>query len=152
MEPAVSAEPPAFPVAQSDMGWVLVCDDTTSIRTLIRINLELSGFDVVEAADGQEALDVLQARLDDPPRVVVIDAQMEPRDGWWAVRQIRRSRVLGDLPIVMATAAIQDHERKRAGKTSIDAFVGKPFDPDHLVGIVEGFAREGRGFETVARP
>lgn len=152
MEPAVPAEPPVFPVARSRMGWVLVCDDTTSIRTLIRINLELSGFGVVEAADGQEALDVLVARMDDPPRVVVIDAQMEPRDGWWAVRQIRSSRSLLHLPIVMATAAIQDHERRRAEKTAVDAFVGKPFDPDHLVDIVEGFAREGRGYETAARP
>ena len=152
MEPAVPAEPSVFLAAPSRMGWVLVCDDTTSIRTLIRINLELSGFGVVEAADGQEALDLLLARLDDPPRVVVIDAQMEPRDGWWAVRQIRSSLHLAHLPVVMATAAIQDHERRRAEKTAVDAFVGKPFDPDHLVGIVEGFAREGRGFETAARP
>lgn len=152
MEPAVPAEPPVFPAAPSDMGWVLVCDDTASIRTLIRINLELSGFSVVEAADGQEALDLLLARLDDPPRVVVIDAQMEPRDGWWAVRKIRRYPELLDLPVVMATAAIQDHERKRAARTQVDAFVGKPFDPDQLVDIVEGFAREGRGFGTTARP
>ncbi|MEO9151539.1 MAG: response regulator [Lapillicoccus sp.] len=151
MEPAFSVVP--TPGADSPgLGWVLVCDDTPSIRTLIRINVELSGFTVLESADGQEALDILHAHLDDLPEVVVIDAQMEPRDGWWLARTIRRSAELAHIPVVMATAAIQDQEKRRAAKTGIDAFVRKPFDPDHLVDLIEGFAREGRAFDTSARP
>ncbi len=133
-------------------GWVLVCDDTESIRLLIRINLELAGFDVIEAEHGQAALDLLAEESDRRPGVVILDAQMEPRDGWWATEQIRQDSRLCDLPVVMVTAALRDHQRARAGRAGVDAFVGKPFDPDALVALVQGFAAEGRAFRSWGHP
>ena len=68
--------------------FVLVCDDTEPIRRLLKINLELAGFLVEEAADGHEAM----ARLIDPerprPDVIVLDSEMAPYDGWWAIAAI----------------------------------------------------------------
>jgi CheY-like chemotaxis protein len=149
MEPVAAAAPrPAGPTSTPAPrpGWVLVVDDTDSIRLLIRINLELAGFLVVDRPDGQAAVDLLRGS-DPQPAVVVVDAQMEPRDGWWVVSWLREHEVTRHVPVVMVTAAVQDHERKRAGAVGVDAFVTKPFDPDELVALVEGFATHGRAFD-----
>ena len=94
---------------------------------------------VVDRADGQAAVDLL-AGSDPLPSVVVVDAQMEPRDGWWVVSWLRDRPATADVPVVMVTAAMQDHERKRAGAIGVDAFVAKPFDPDELVAVVRRLA------------
>ena len=144
---------PAAPFGWPDHpGWVLVCDDTESIRLLIRINLELADLEVVESTDGESALALLRGAGANLPGCVILDAQMSPRDGWWAVGQIRRSPELAQLPVVMVTAALQQHERARAGGAGLDAFVAKPFDPDQLVKLVKGFVARGRLFETPDRP
>ena len=149
MEPAGPAVPSPGP---DHPGWVLVCDDTESIRLLIRINLELADLEVVESSDGESALALLHGAGANLPGCVILDAQMLPRDGWWAVGQIRRSPELAQLPVVMVTAALQQHERARAGGAGLDAFVAKPFDPDQLVNLVKGFVARGRLFETPDRP
>ncbi|MEO3935958.1 response regulator [Dermatophilaceae bacterium Soc4.6] len=144
-EPSTTAPfgSPAVPAGRP--GWVLVVDDTDSIRLLIRVNLELAGFTVVDRPDGQSAVDLLEG-CDPLPVVVVVDAQMEPRDGWWVVSWLREREATRQVPVVMVTAAVQDHERKRAGAIGVDAFVTKPFDPDELVDLVEGYAARGRAF------
>jgi CheY-like chemotaxis protein len=123
---------------------VLVVDDTAQIRMLIRLNLELEGHEVDEAADGEECL----ARLRDPgaprPDVVTMDAVMEPRDGWSAVAEIRRDPALSDIPVVMVTASVQAHQRARAVQVGVDALVAKPFEPTALVEVVEDLAAAGR--------
>jgi len=132
---------------------VLVCDDTESIRRLIRVNLELEGFEVVEALEGGAALDILVERAGTGtlPDVLVLDSQMSPRDGWWAIARIRSDPTLADLPVVMVTASLQHHQRSNAGAV-LDAFVGKPFDPERLVELVVGFAVHGRAFRPAGGP
>ena len=127
---------------------VLVCDDTMSIRRLLRINLELEGFEVIEACDGAAALLVLQG-LDGSgrlPGAIVLDAQMSPRDGWWALERIRSMPSLDGIPIVMATAIRAFDDPSAMRTRGIDACVQKPFDPDVLVELIDGFVREGRSF------
>ncbi len=124
--------------------WVLVCDDTVSIRLLIRINLELAGFEVREAGDGEGALALLRATRDRPPAVLILDAQMRPMDGWEAIAEIRSDPELHDLPVVMVTAALQQRERERSVAAGVDAFVAKPFEPEALVDLVGALATSGR--------
>ena len=128
---------------------VLVCDDTEAIRRLLRINLELAGFDVEEAADGHEAM----ARLIDTsrrrPDVVVLDSQMAPYDGWWAIAAIRSHPRLDPVPVVLVTATATDLVSPEVSGAGFDACVGKPFDPDEVgEGIsrlpAAGRARRGR--------
>jgi CheY-like chemotaxis protein len=133
----------SVPPAESG-GWVLVCDDTVSIRLLIRINLELAGFEVLEAVDGESALALLRRHVDQLPAVLILDAQMRPMDGWDAVAEIRGDPALRDLPVVMVTAALQQHEQERSVAAGIDAFVAKPFEPEELVELVVGLAASGR--------
>lgn len=123
---------------------VLVCDDTDSVRTLIAMNLELEGYDVIQARDGQEALDILSDRTAPLPDVVTVDALMPRRDGWWTVSMIRTDPRLEHLPVVMVTASVQRHHRAQAEQASVDAFIAKPFDPDELVAIVGVLASGGR--------
>jgi CheY-like chemotaxis protein len=124
-------------------GLVYVCDDTEQIRRLIRVNLELEGYEVREAGDGEELVAALH-ELEVLPGVVTIDAQMSPRDGWWTISQIRADPRLAQIPVIMVTASVQQHDRVQAQGSGLDAFVSKPFDPDHLIELVSGFMGEGR--------
>ena len=127
-------------------GLVYVCDDTRQIRQLIRVNLELEGYEVREAGDGEELVAALH-ELDVLPGVVTIDAQMSPRDGWWTISQIRADPRLAHIPVIMVTASVQQHDRVQAKGSGLDAFVSKPFDPEHLIELVSGFMAEGRAYQ-----
>lgn len=123
---------------------VLVCDDTEPIRRLLRINLEIAGYEVEEAGDGHEAM----SRLIDPdravPAVVVIDSQMSPYDGWWAIAAIRSHHRLDDMPVLLVTANAAEHVGLETTVAGFDGVVGKPFDPDELVDAVSRLAEHGR--------
>src|SRR5471030_9614 len=103
-----------MPDAETSGGRVLVCDDADEIRQLIRINLELEGYEVVEASDGQVALEILQDTTRPLPDVITLDALMPRRDGWWAVSMIRADPRLEHIPVVMVTASVQSHDRLQA--------------------------------------
>lgn len=119
---------------------VLVCEDTEAIRRLIRINLELDGFDVVQAGDGQAALEYLRDAANPLPAVVTVDAAMAPRDGWWTIQAIRADPRLRGIPVVLVTASVQLHDRAQASEAGFDAFVAKPFEPQELVAVIARLA------------
>lgn len=123
---------------------VLVCDDIDSIRTIIRINLELEGFDVLEASDGHEAMSHLIDPSTQVPDVIVLDAQTPRRDGWWAIAAIRAHPRLVGVPTVLVTASTTEHDRSAAALAGFDAFIGKPFDPVTLVDVISRLAAHGR--------
>ena len=127
-------------------GRVLVCDDAEQIRRLIRVNLEIEGYEVVEAVDGEEALEILGDMSQPLPDVITVDVVMPRRDGWWMVSAIRSDPRLAHIPIVMVTASAQDQDRAKADRAAVDEFVAKPFDPDELVtkiaALVSGHAPE----------
>lgn len=125
-------------------GRVLVCEDTSHIRELIRLNLQCEGYEVTEAADGVEALDILRDPELPLPDVITVDALMPRRDGWWTVQMIRSDPRLEHIPIVMVTASVQPHHRTQAEQAQVDAFIAKPFEPDELVAMVAILAASGR--------
>jgi len=135
----VTTEGPAYERGSLVRPRVLVVDDTPQIRMLIRLNLELEGFEVDEAGDGAEALsrlrdDVAAGRA--VPAVVTLDAVMEPLDGWATVAAIRREPGLAGIKVVMVTASVQAHHRQRAERGGVHAFVPKPFEPQALLDVV----------------
>ncbi|KGN41313.1 response regulator [Knoellia aerolata] len=132
----------------SDRPLVLVCDDIDSIREIIRINLELEGFDVLLAADGHEAMSHLIDPSSRTPDVIVLDAQTPRRDGWWAIAAIRSHPRLAHVPSVLVTASTTAHDRSEAALAGFDAFVAKPFDPVELVDVVSRLAVNGRPHES----
>lgn len=141
MEPALESA--------GDLGIVLVCDDTDSIRRLVAMNLEIGGFEVLEAANGEAAVDLLRQRAETRalPDVVIVDVQMTPGDGWFVLREIRQDHRLSHLPVVMTSAADEvpgDTEWQRS--QGLDSWVQKPFDPEVLIETVGGFVTHGRAF------
>lgn len=116
---------------------VLVVDDDLVIRQLIGINLELEGFEVHMAADGEEALrQVIQV----VPDVVVLDVMMPRLDGLEVARRLRQDPRNRDLRIVMVSARAQAADLQRGEDTGVDAYITKPFEPDELVAVVRRFA------------
>jgi len=122
-------------------GRVLVCDDAEQIRRLIRVNLEIEGYEVVEAVDGEEALEILEDMTHPLPDVITVDVVMPRRDGWWMVAAIRSDPRLAHIPIVMVTASAQDQDRAKAERAAVDEFVAEqPSEqpPEAPVWVVAG--------------
>ncbi|MFD6435703.1 response regulator [Streptomyces venezuelae] len=125
-------------------GRVLVVDDNKVIRQLIRVNLELEGYEVVTAADGVECLDVVQQVQ---PDVVTLDVVMPRLDGLRTAARLRSDARTRDLPIVVISACTQ-YEVESGLEVGVDAFLAKPFEPNELVGIVRQLiSAEGKGKE-----
>ncbi|WP_240659928.1 response regulator [Streptomyces sp. WAC 01529] len=126
-------------------GRVLVVDDNKVIRQLIRVNLELEGFEVVTAADGAECLDVVhQVR----PDVITLDVVMPRLDGLRTAARLRADARTRELPIVVVSACTQ-YEVESGLEVGVDAFLAKPFEPSELVGLVQQLMarRAGEGRE-----
>nr|WP_125261924.1 response regulator [Streptomyces alboflavus] len=122
-------------------GRVLVVDDNKVIRQLIRVNLELEGFEVVTAADGAECLDVVhQVR----PDVVTLDVVMPRLDGLRTAARLRSDPRTRGLPLVVVSACTQ-YEVEAGIEVGVDAFLAKPFEPAELLGIVRQLVDRGRG-------
>ena len=115
------------------LGRVLVVDDSDVIRTLIAVNLEMEGFEVIQAADGQEALEKV---IDVRPDVITIDVKMPRLDGFDTVERLRADPRTHDLKIAMVTACAQVDDLRRGEQIGVDAYVTKPFDPTALVRTV----------------
>lgn len=118
------------------MPTVLVVDDTASIRFLIRTNLELAGYTVIEAEDGQYCLDRLDG-ADDLPDLITMDIMMPRMDGITAASRIRSNDRFDAIPIVMVTTQGLQSDMNRATAAGVDAYLTKPFEPDELVATVE---------------
>jgi len=120
---------------------VLVVDDDDVIRQLITVNLELEGFDVVTAVDGQDALDKVK---DAGVSVVTLDVMMPRVDGWEAAARLRNDPDTAHIKVVLLSARAQEADLQRGEKIGVDAYLTKPFDPDELIDIVRRLADEAK--------
>ncbi|MEK8172611.1 response regulator [Streptomyces sp. M19] len=113
-------------------GRVLVVDDNKVIRQLIRVNLELEGFEVVTAADGAECLEIVhQVR----PDVITLDVVMPRLDGLHTASRLRDDARTAHVPVAIVSACTQ-FEMDTGRAAGVDAFLAKPFDPAELVRVV----------------
>lgn len=124
----------------ASLGRVLVVDDSDVIRTLISVNLEMEGFEVVTAVDGQDALDKI---IEVAPDVMTIDVVMPRLDGFDTVAQVRADPRTSHLKIAMVTACAQEADIRRGEAVGVDAYVTKPFDPSTLVRTVRDLVENG---------
>jgi CheY-like chemotaxis protein len=122
---------------------VLVVDDSEVIRELISVNLELEGFEVCTAEDGQDALDRIgQIR----PDLVTLDVVMPRLNGFETAARLRANAETRDIPVVMVSAAAQEGDLQRGREIGVNAYITKPFQPEELVQIVRDLtASVGRG-------
>jgi DNA-binding response OmpR family regulator len=118
---------------------VLVVEDDDVIRQLITVNLELEGFEVTTAIDGQEALDNV---LEVSPDVITLDVMMPRLDGWETATQLRANPDTAHIKVLLLSARAQDADIQYGQRLGVDAYLTKPFDPDELVETVRRLASE----------
>jgi CheY-like chemotaxis protein len=116
---------------------VMVVEDDDTIRQLITVNLELEGFDVVTATDGQEALERVK---DLAPAVMTLDVMMPRLDGWETAARLRADTDTSHIKLVLLSARAQQADLQRGEQIGVDAYLTKPFDPDQLIDIVRRLA------------
>lgn len=126
---------------------VLVADDEPPIRLLVRVNLEAEGFTVIEAANGDEALEV--ARVSHPD-VILLDVMMPRKDGWTVAQELLGDPDTASIPLVFLTARadLRDHER------GLDAgalqYITKPFNPRDLAPTIDDCLSTARSGDSNA--
>ncbi|MCH3914622.1 MAG: response regulator transcription factor [Acidaminococcaceae bacterium] len=121
---------------------VLVADDEAQIRNILSIYLKKAGFEVVEAADGAEALVKVQS---DKPDIIVLDIMMPVMDGLEVCKQVRK---ISDIPIIMLTAKDEDDDRILGLEIGADDYITKPFNTREVVARVNAVLR--RSGQTIA--
>ena len=109
---------------------VLLAEDFEDARELYRDYLEFSGFSVLTANNGREAIEQAETVQ---PDIILMDASMPVLDGWQATRQIKHHPTTRHIPVVALTAHAFDDARREADDVGCDAFVTKPCLPDDLV-------------------
>ena len=115
---------------------VMVVDDEARMRKLVRDFLVRNDFDVVEAADGQEAVDKFYEQKD--IALIILDVMMPKMDGWEVVREIRK---ISKVPIIMLTARSEERDELLGFELGVDDYISKPFSPKTLVARVEAILR-----------
>ena len=112
---------------------ILVVDDDQVIQQLLKVNLELEGYAVEVAEDGQEALDQFDEFR---PNLILLDIMMPRLDGWEVCRRLKDDVATADVPIVLLSARAQEADVQRGTELGVAAYVTKPFDPIQLLDLV----------------
>ncbi len=115
---------------------VLVVDDEDRMRKLVRDFLVRKDFDVLEAKDGEEALDIFYDNQD--IALILLDVMMPKVDGWQVCREIRSQ---SKVPIIMLTAKSEEHDELLGFELGVDEYISKPFSPKILTARVEAILR-----------
>jgi two-component system, OmpR family, KDP operon response regulator KdpE len=119
---------------QRDM-TILIVDDEPRIRDFVRMNLELEHYQVIEASNGQEALDALREHL---PDLVVLDVKMPDMDGFETLRAIRE---VSTVPVIMLTVRQDEQDRIHGLDLGADDYIAKPFSPRELLSRIHALLR-----------
>ena len=127
---------------------VLIADDDPDILQVVKINLELEGYDVETAADGVEAVDKATS---DPPQLILLDIMMPGMDGLTALRRIRAHGSTGNTSIILLTARGLPEDRVRGLELGADDYITKPFDVSELVARVMAVLRRTQAARDLSR-
>ena len=109
---------------------ILVVDDESRMRKLVKDFLQREGYSVLEAGDGMEAMDIFYDQKID---LVILDVMMPKMDGWQTCREIRRDST---VPIIMLTARSEERDELQGVELGVDEYISKPFSPKILVARV----------------
>ena len=122
---------------------ILVVDDESRMRKLINDFLKVKGYNILEAADGEEALTIFEEnnqKID----LILLDVMMPKLDGWSVLRQIRQT---SNVPIIMLTARGEEQDELFGFELGVDEYIAKPFSPKILVARVEALLKRTKVVE-----
>ena len=117
---------------------ILVVDDESRMRKLVRDFLTKSGYEVLEAGDGSEALDIFFDEHNSDIALLILDVMMPKMDGWQVCKEIRQ---YSKVPIIMLTARSDERDELQGFELGVDEYISKPFSPKILVARVEAILR-----------
>ena len=118
---------------------VLVVDDESRMRKLVKDFLSVKGFQVIEAADGEEAVDIFFNQKD--LSLILLDVMMPRMDGWEVLKTIRQ---YSQVPIIMLTARAEERDELQGFELGVDEYISKPFSPKILTARVEAILRRSK--------
>ena len=121
---------------EMDRPKILVVDDESRMRKLVRDFLQRENFEVLEAGDGSEALDLFFENQD--VALIILDVMMPKMDGWQVCREVR---AYSKVPIIMLTARSDEKDELQGFELGVDEYISKPFSPKILVARVEAILR-----------
>ncbi len=122
---------------------ILVVDDERHIVRLVEVNLQRTGYDVVTAYDGLEAIEQTKA---EKPDMIILDVMMPRMDGFEVLKELRGNAETKDIPVIMLTAKAQDADIFKGWSSGVDSYLTKPFNPRELLAFVE------RIFQSLEHP
>jgi excisionase family DNA binding protein len=108
---------------------VLIVDDDDKLREFVRVNLEMEGYTVREAASAREGLDALEEQS---PDLVLLDVMMPEMDGWEMLRQLHERHGMGAIPVIVFSGQVEEDAGEVVARGA-QAFIGKPFSPQSLI-------------------
>ncbi len=115
---------------------ILVVDDESRMRKLVKDFLGREGYQVLEAGDGMEAMEVFYDEKD--IALIILDVMMPRMDGWQVCREVRQS---SKVPIIMLTARSEERDELQGFALGVDEYISKPFSPKILVARVNAILR-----------
>lgn len=118
---------------------IMVVDDESRMRKLVKDFLEREGHIIIEAADGMEAMDIFYENKD--IALIILDVMMPRMDGWQVCREVR---ALSQVPIIMLTARGEERDELQGFELGVDEYISKPFSPKILVARVNAILKRGR--------
>ena len=121
---------------------ILIVDDESRMRKLLRDFLEREGYQVMEAADGIEAMDIFYTNKD--LDLIILDVMMPRMDGWQVCKEVRE---YSKVPIMMLTARAEEQSELKGFELGVDEYVAKPFSPKILVARVSALLKRSRNME-----
>lgn len=125
-----------------DKTKILVVDDESRMRKLVKDFLNREGYAVLDAEDGEQAMDLFYANKG--IALIILDVMMPRMDGWQVCREIRRS---SKVPIIMLTARAEEHDELQGFNLGVDEYISKPFSPKILVARVNAILRRTLGLD-----
>ncbi len=117
---------------------ILTVDDSASMRQMISFTLKQAGYNVVEAQDGQDALNKLSAN---EINMVITDLNMPNMDGITLIKEVRKLPQYKFMPMIMLTTESQDDKKQEGKAAGATGWIVKPFNPEQLVGVVKKVLR-----------
>lgn len=121
------------------MARVMACDDDHVIRGLLEVNLEMEGYDVVTACDGQDALDKVREHA---PDLILLDVMMPNLNGWQVAEALQADETTRHIPIIFLSARAMEADVEKGTSLGAVSYVTKPFDPIDLMELVAQHLRE----------
>lgn len=121
-------------VVELDRKKILIVDDEPHIVELVRVCLEDTEYDIIEAYDGDDAL---KKARDEHPDVILLDIMLPKKDGYEVCRELKTNGDTRDIPIVMLTAKGQEVDKVKGFQSGADSYMTKPFSPLRLLTELE---------------